>query len=196
MPPARLVRQAALLVEDSGDLPRGFVAALFGRAASEDLVVYSAQEIAALARASFDHLQKRVPGVAERARVESAAGRRHQAARSDHRRRDLQRRHAVSARFGAGRNRRARAERCASWCIRCSPSSGTRPASSSPGRARRPSRPRSSAKASSTFMSSASIRSTPPRWSGALQVYARRSARRRRRLEEDARGGASRRSAT
>jgi glutamate dehydrogenase len=59
-----LMRQAALVVEDSGDLPRGFVAALFGRAASEDLVVYSAQEIAALARASFDHLKKRVPGVA------------------------------------------------------------------------------------------------------------------------------------
>ena len=59
-----LVRQAALIVEDSGDLPRGFVAALFGRAASEDLVAYSAQEIAALARASFDHLKKRVPGAA------------------------------------------------------------------------------------------------------------------------------------
>jgi glutamate dehydrogenase len=59
-----LVRQAALLVEDSGDLPRGFVTALFGRAAPEDLIAYSAQEIAALARASFDHLNKRVPGVA------------------------------------------------------------------------------------------------------------------------------------
>jgi glutamate dehydrogenase len=59
-----LVRQAALLVENSGDLPRGFVSALFGRAAAEDLVAYSAQEIAALARASFGHLQKRVPGVA------------------------------------------------------------------------------------------------------------------------------------
>src|ERR1700730_12214665 len=58
------VRQAALIVENSGDLPRGFVAALFGRAAPEDLVIYSAQEIAALARASFDHLQKRVAGVA------------------------------------------------------------------------------------------------------------------------------------
>ena len=44
--------QAALLAENSGDLPRGFVAALFGRAAAEDLVVYSAQEIASLARAS------------------------------------------------------------------------------------------------------------------------------------------------
>jgi glutamate dehydrogenase len=59
-----LVRQAALIVENSGDLPRGFVAALFGRAAAEDLVAYSAQEIAALARASFDHLQKRASGVA------------------------------------------------------------------------------------------------------------------------------------
>jgi glutamate dehydrogenase len=59
-----LVRQAALVVEDSGDLPRGFVPALFGRAASEDIVAYSAQEIAALARASFDHLKKRVAGAA------------------------------------------------------------------------------------------------------------------------------------
>ncbi len=59
-----LVRQAALVAENSGDLPRGFVAALFGRAAAEDLIAYSAQETAALARASFDHLQKRVPGVA------------------------------------------------------------------------------------------------------------------------------------
>src|SRR5262245_22959580 len=59
-----LLRQAALLVEDTGDLPRGFVAALFGRTAAEDLVVYSAQEIAALSRASFDHLKKRTPGTA------------------------------------------------------------------------------------------------------------------------------------
>ena len=59
-----LLRQAAILVENSGDLPRGFVAALFGRAAPEDLVAYSAQEIAALARASFAYLQKRAPGVA------------------------------------------------------------------------------------------------------------------------------------
>ncbi|HXY90742.1 MAG TPA: NAD-glutamate dehydrogenase, partial [Xanthobacteraceae bacterium] len=61
------MRQAALLVEDGGALPRGFVAALFGRAAAEDLVAYSAQEIAALARAGFEHLRERklgVPGLA------------------------------------------------------------------------------------------------------------------------------------
>ncbi|HLL26398.1 MAG TPA: NAD-glutamate dehydrogenase [Xanthobacteraceae bacterium] len=57
-----LVRQASLLAEEGGDLPRGFVAALFGRAAPEDLVIYSAHEIAALARLSFDHLKARTFG--------------------------------------------------------------------------------------------------------------------------------------
>src|SRR5712692_4299507 len=85
-----LVRQAALLVENSGDLPRGFVAALFGRAAAEDLIAYSAREIAARARCG------------ERTRIESTAGRRHEIARSRHGHRDLQRRHAVSARFDIG----------------------------------------------------------------------------------------------
>src|ERR1041385_4960657 len=59
-----LMRQAALLCEGEGKLPRGFVAALFGRAAAEDLVVYSAEELAAVAKAAFDHLQQRAAGEA------------------------------------------------------------------------------------------------------------------------------------
>ncbi|MEX0591572.1 MAG: NAD-glutamate dehydrogenase [Xanthobacteraceae bacterium] len=43
-------------------VPREFVAALFGRAAPEDLVHYSANELAALGKATFEHLQERVPG--------------------------------------------------------------------------------------------------------------------------------------
>ena len=34
-----LMRQAALLSEGEGKLPRGFVAALFARAAAEDLIL-------------------------------------------------------------------------------------------------------------------------------------------------------------
>jgi hypothetical protein len=43
-------------------MPPDFPAALFGRAAPEDLARYSAQEIAALAALTFEHLQHRVPG--------------------------------------------------------------------------------------------------------------------------------------
>ena len=52
---------ARALVIDT-DLPRDFLAALFGRAAPEDLVHYSSDELAALGKTSFAHLQQRVPG--------------------------------------------------------------------------------------------------------------------------------------
>src|SRR5262249_38746370 len=59
-----LMRQAGLVSEREGNLPRGFVAALFGRAAAEDLVLYSAEEIAALSEGAFVHLQRREAGSA------------------------------------------------------------------------------------------------------------------------------------
>ena len=54
-----LLRQAAILVENSDDLPRGFVAALFGRAAPEDLVDRKST------RLNSSHIQKsRMPSSA------------------------------------------------------------------------------------------------------------------------------------
>jgi glutamate dehydrogenase len=53
-------------------VPREFVAALFGRAAPEDLVHYAAAELAALGKATFEHLQERIPGKAK-IRVENPA---------------------------------------------------------------------------------------------------------------------------
>jgi glutamate dehydrogenase len=52
----------ARALADGADLPRDFLAGLFGRAAPEDLVHYSANELAALGKATFAHLQSRVPG--------------------------------------------------------------------------------------------------------------------------------------
>lgn len=54
-----LIRQGALAAEGAGKLPRGFVAGLFSRAAPEDLEAYAPEELAALASASYQHLQTR-----------------------------------------------------------------------------------------------------------------------------------------
>jgi glutamate dehydrogenase len=55
-------RHAVHTLAGGANLPRDFPAALFGRAAPEDLAHYSASELAALGKASFGHLQERVPG--------------------------------------------------------------------------------------------------------------------------------------
>ena len=62
----------ARTLADGADLPRDFLAALFGRAAPEDLVHYSANELAALGKATFANLQDRVPGK-PKIRVENPA---------------------------------------------------------------------------------------------------------------------------
>ena len=62
----------ARALADGADLPRDFLAALFGRAAPEDLVHYSANELAALGKATFANLQNRVPGK-PKIRVENPA---------------------------------------------------------------------------------------------------------------------------
>jgi glutamate dehydrogenase len=62
----------ARAVADGADLPRDFLAALFGRAAPEDLVHYSANELATLGKATLAHLQSRVPGK-PKIRVENPA---------------------------------------------------------------------------------------------------------------------------
>jgi len=46
----------------AADVPRDFVAALYGHAAPEDLVHYSSNELAAIGRAAFERLQERRPG--------------------------------------------------------------------------------------------------------------------------------------
>jgi glutamate dehydrogenase len=57
---------------DGGELPRDFLAALFGRAAPEDLAHYSAGELTALGKASYAQLQERLPGK-PKVRVENPA---------------------------------------------------------------------------------------------------------------------------
>jgi glutamate dehydrogenase len=52
----------ARILGGASDVPRGFVAALFGHAAPEDLVHYSSNELAAVGRAAFEDLQQRRPG--------------------------------------------------------------------------------------------------------------------------------------
>jgi len=52
----------ARILSGAAAVPRGFVAALFGHAAPEDLVHYSSNELAAVGRAAFEHLQQRRPG--------------------------------------------------------------------------------------------------------------------------------------
>jgi hypothetical protein len=59
-----LIGQAALIAEGEGKLPRGFISALFSRAAVEDLANYSPQELAVLAVASYEHLGQRAPETA------------------------------------------------------------------------------------------------------------------------------------
>lgn len=44
------------------EIPRDYLSALFGRAAAEDLVHYSSSELALLGKASYAHLQERIPG--------------------------------------------------------------------------------------------------------------------------------------
>ena len=56
---------AAAKIAAAAKLPQDFVAALFGAASPEDLALYSAEEIAALAKQSFAHLAKRPPGKAD-----------------------------------------------------------------------------------------------------------------------------------
>jgi glutamate dehydrogenase len=69
-----LVEQAALILKATdGDVPSSFVPTLFGRTAAEDILVYGAHELAALARDSYAHLAQRQPGTPD-IRVASPAG--------------------------------------------------------------------------------------------------------------------------
>lgn len=54
-----LIEQAALAAQGAGKLPRGFVAALFARAAAEDIAAYTPEELAALAIESYRLLHVR-----------------------------------------------------------------------------------------------------------------------------------------
>ena len=60
------------ILAGAAEVPRDFVAALYGRAAPEDLVHYSSFELAALGRTTFENLQERVPGQAK-IRIENPA---------------------------------------------------------------------------------------------------------------------------
>lgn len=57
-----LIREASLQIDGKGEVPRGFLAAVLGRGAPEDLLLYTAHELAALGEASFAHLKERTPG--------------------------------------------------------------------------------------------------------------------------------------
>jgi hypothetical protein len=50
------------ILAGAADVPRDFVAALYGHAAPEDLVHYSSIELATLGKTTFEDLQERVPG--------------------------------------------------------------------------------------------------------------------------------------
>ena len=61
----QLIAQAELILSGRrGDIPQGFVDALMGRAAYEDLLRYGPRELAYLAESSWDFLQERPPGAA------------------------------------------------------------------------------------------------------------------------------------
>ena len=57
-----VLRQVARELAGVGDIPRDYLSSLFGRTAPEDLVAYSAGELALLGKASYAHLQGRLPG--------------------------------------------------------------------------------------------------------------------------------------
>jgi glutamate dehydrogenase len=70
----QLIGQAeTILYGRRGDVPANFVALLFARAALEDLLRYTARELAALAESAWGALQKRTPGTAQM-RMENPAG--------------------------------------------------------------------------------------------------------------------------
>src|SRR6185312_5865463 len=54
-----LIAETARISEKSNRVPAGFVAALFSRVSHEDIVAYTAEDIAALAEAGFEFLQSR-----------------------------------------------------------------------------------------------------------------------------------------
>src|SRR6266540_5788069 len=59
----QLAAQAEIILSGRrGDIPPGFVALLFGRAAPEDLLRYQPKELAALAEEAWALLQQRKPG--------------------------------------------------------------------------------------------------------------------------------------
>ncbi|MBS7545362.1 NAD-glutamate dehydrogenase [Ancylobacter oerskovii] len=62
----QLVEQADLITQATeGDMPPRFASRLFGRAAAEDVRLYTAQELAELARRAHEHLARRSPGTAD-----------------------------------------------------------------------------------------------------------------------------------
>ncbi len=62
----RLIEQmGTILAGMRDDIPSGFGAALFARAAPEDLLAYEARELAALAEETWAFLLDRTPGAAE-----------------------------------------------------------------------------------------------------------------------------------
>src|SRR5262249_22423795 len=70
----RLIEQmGTILTGLRDDMPDGFAAALFGHAATEDLLAYEARELAALAEEAWAFLLDRKPG-APKSRFESRAG--------------------------------------------------------------------------------------------------------------------------
>ncbi|MCC6949389.1 MAG: NAD-glutamate dehydrogenase [Bradyrhizobiaceae bacterium] len=61
-PESDVLRSVARELAGAADIPRDYLSSLFGRAAPEDLVAYSASELALLGKASYAHLQERLPG--------------------------------------------------------------------------------------------------------------------------------------
>jgi glutamate dehydrogenase len=66
-------RAAGAVIEQAGvalasrrsDIPAGFVAQLFGRAAADDVLGYGADDLARLSERAFDFLKQRTPGTAK-----------------------------------------------------------------------------------------------------------------------------------
>ncbi|GLK82038.1 NAD-glutamate dehydrogenase [Ancylobacter defluvii] len=62
----QLVEQADLITQATeGDMPPRFASRLFGRAVAEDVRLYTAQELAELARRAHEHLARRTAGAAD-----------------------------------------------------------------------------------------------------------------------------------
>jgi glutamate dehydrogenase len=61
-PESDVLRLVARELAGTSNIPREYLSALFGRTAPEDLVAYSASELALLGKASYAHLQERLPG--------------------------------------------------------------------------------------------------------------------------------------
>ena len=104
-------QRASCLRDGRTDVPDGFAALLFGRAAPEDLVALSTRaELAALAREAWTFFGTRKPG-APKIRFESPDASRGDRLEDHLGDRDRQRRHAVPGQLGDGRAERARARR-------------------------------------------------------------------------------------